>query len=195
MSACSHKSKLSLLSFLFGLWFLRRQLRFSPPWSSPAWTLRYYTLSLPFHFSAFHPFFTAGNLLVTATYGDTLNPVVCRGFLVPELGEFGFWSGIGLELESLCHSSLFSAVADSNLQLQKIWIFRFFGGVYSGNSELLSGSFELWVWILSNLWAFSLYLKRNSWKKSLFLCWVSLSWWSYIVKCFGTWLIVGCVLQ
>jgi len=64
---------------------------------------------------------------VTATYGGTLTPVACRGFPVPELGEFGFRGGIGLELESLCHSSLFSAVADSNLQLQKIWFLGSFG--------------------------------------------------------------------
>lgn len=134
---------LALLCFLFGLWFLRRQLRFPPPWSSPARTPIYYTpflflsiCQLAVHFS---PPVTYS---VTITYGDTLTPVVCRRFLVPELGEFGFRGGIELELESLCHSSLFSAVADSNLQLQKIWFVGSLG-------EFILGIQSYYQWALS----------------------------------------------
>lgn len=63
---------------------------------------------------------------VTATV--TLSaPVVSKGFPVLEPGELGFRVGIALELESPC----VNVIADSNLQLQKSLMSRFFGMVKS----------------------------------------------------------------
>jgi hypothetical protein len=188
MSACSHKRKLSLLSF--ALLFVRSLIS-SATTQVPS-TLIFsrsdpnilHTLSLPFHFSAFRPFFTAGNLFGRRhvrwhSYPSCLQTISgswAWGIWIPR------WDW--LELESLCHSSIFSAVADSNLQLQKLWFVGSFG-------EFILGIQSYYQWALScgcefsPIFELSLYLKRNSWKKSLFLCWVSLSWGSCIVKCFG----------
>lgn len=54
-------------------------------------------------------------------------PVVSKGFPVLEAGKFGFCVGFALELESPC----VNVIADSNLQLQKSLMSRFFGMVKS----------------------------------------------------------------
>lgn len=169
-------------AFLFGLWFLLRQLRSQVPS-----TLIFLQLgprearpvSFPFHFSGSVHF---SHLWTSSATGPVIPlPSTCfRGFPALRLGIWipscdYIWIRIGI-------SFVFNAIADLSLQLQKISdVHVLLGGkfftlvaVYSWNSQLVLLTFEVWVWMLSNIWAFSLHKPKRP--KKLFAFYAGLFW-------------------